>query len=220
MIIGNGLLAHSLQKIDRDTVTFFASGVSNSAEENNAAYERELQLLEKQNKDCLLVYFSTTSVHDPTKQNTKYIQHKLNTEAWINKHFPQHLICRLPNMVGPEGNPHTLIPYFKNSIKNGDQVSIFKNATRRLMDVAQLPSVIEILLDAEWRGLINAAPEKVFSVKEIYLFMVQSMRGIPNYLLTEGGASYDLEVREFNQLLHDHHFALKNSLEEIILAYL
>ena len=47
MIVGNGLIAKALQKIDAPEMVFFASGVSNSLENNKKAFEREVNLLKK-----------------------------------------------------------------------------------------------------------------------------------------------------------------------------
>ena len=50
MIVGNGLIAKALQKIDAPEMVFFASGVSNSLETNKTAFEREVNLLKKENQ--------------------------------------------------------------------------------------------------------------------------------------------------------------------------
>ena len=47
MIIGNGLIAKSLQEIDSENVLFFASGVSNSLETRDSEFEREYFLLKE-----------------------------------------------------------------------------------------------------------------------------------------------------------------------------
>ena len=46
MIIGNGLLASSFNKIElENNILIFASGVSNSKEQDHSKYEKELNLL-------------------------------------------------------------------------------------------------------------------------------------------------------------------------------
>jgi hypothetical protein len=45
MIIGNGMIANNLSKIDNDNVLFFASGVSNSLCNDENEFEREIKLL-------------------------------------------------------------------------------------------------------------------------------------------------------------------------------
>ena len=45
MIIGNGNIARALKDIDRDDLLFFASGVSNSQEDRESEYKREMELL-------------------------------------------------------------------------------------------------------------------------------------------------------------------------------
>ena len=60
MIVGKGDIASILN--DRDDVTFFVSGVSNSSETRLEEFEREKKLLFEQNKDICLVYFSSITI--------------------------------------------------------------------------------------------------------------------------------------------------------------
>ena len=59
MIVGRGDIASILN--DREGAIFFASGVSNSTETTQSEYWREMQLLDKQDKNKCLFYFSSIS---------------------------------------------------------------------------------------------------------------------------------------------------------------
>ena len=58
MIIGNGNIANTLISKDRNDIIFFASGVSDSSCSDITEFERELNLLNKQDYNIHLVYFS------------------------------------------------------------------------------------------------------------------------------------------------------------------
>lgn len=115
MIIGNGDIASALKEVDRDDLLFFASGVSNSLETDEAEYQRELDLLSEQDAGKHLVYFSSLAVFYST---TRYAKHKRDMENQIKLLFDDYTIVRLGNITWGD-NPHTLINFIRNRIKKG-----------------------------------------------------------------------------------------------------
>ena len=111
MIIGDGDIASVLK--DREDIVFFASGVSNSKETNEAEYQREKSLLMTVPDNKRIVYFSSLGVLDGT---SRYFKHKREMEELI-KTFPEYCIIRLGNISWGK-NPNTLINYFKNCVAN------------------------------------------------------------------------------------------------------
>lgn len=112
MIIGNGDIAQVLEEggVDHPDWVFFASGVSNSQETEDAAYERERQLLIKTLRTAWhLVYFSTLSVF---YKDSRYTQHKKELEELVRNSSDNYTIVRLGNITWGD-NPHTLINYLK-----------------------------------------------------------------------------------------------------------
>lgn len=107
MIVGNGDIASVLT--DREGWTYFASGVSNSKETSDAAYEREISLLSAQNNATRVVYFSSLAVF---YSNSRYAKHKRAMEALVKKYFWRYTIVRLGN-IDWGTNPHTLINYLR-----------------------------------------------------------------------------------------------------------
>lgn len=106
-IIGTGDIASVI--IDREDVTFFASGVSNSKETDLAAFNRERVLLLHQPTNIHLVYFSTISVY---YADSPYVHHKRKMERDIIAMFNSYTIIRLGNISWGK-NPNTLINYLK-----------------------------------------------------------------------------------------------------------
>lgn len=138
MIIGRGLIARSLENQDTEDTVYFASGVSNSLETRDSEFERELSLLTESihnHKNLRLVYFSTLSVNDQSKQNSPYVLHKLKMENFIRENTRDHLILRIGNIVGRGGNPNTLFNFLKGRISGGLPFILHKKARRILVDI-------------------------------------------------------------------------------------
>lgn len=111
-IIGRGDIASVLQ--DREDRIYFASGVSNSGELRESEYEREIDLLWKQNGFKHLVYFSSLSIF---YSDTRYTRHKRYMEELIKGIFAHYTIIRMGNITWGN-NPHTLINFLRNKLKN------------------------------------------------------------------------------------------------------
>lgn len=114
MIIGRGDIAQQLWRVDKPFINFFASGVSNSKQEDEKEYDREFALLMKQPKDQHMVYFSSLCIY---YSQTRYAQHKVHVERLIKESFATYTIVRLGNITWGK-NEHTIINYFKGQHYN------------------------------------------------------------------------------------------------------
>tara|TARA_R110001592_G_scaffold67551_1_gene207221 strand:- start:247 stop:738 length:492 start_codon:yes stop_codon:yes gene_type:complete len=120
MIIGKGDIASIL--IDREDVIFFASGVSNSSEIRQSEFERELELLSKQDKSKCIFYFSSITIDNKEKfKMNKYLQHKKSMEDYIKNNFQNYNIIRIGNIMWGT-NPNTFLNYIKDKILNKKKV--------------------------------------------------------------------------------------------------
>jgi len=108
-IEGHGDIASALVDSDRNGFIFFASGVSNSREERESEYQREKNLLLKQDKDKHLVYFGSLSVF---YNKGRYQEHKLEMEQMVKDNFKNYTIIRLGNITWGD-NPNTIINFFR-----------------------------------------------------------------------------------------------------------
>ena len=129
MIIGNGDVAQVLKEIDIPDLLFFASGVSNSAEERESEYKREIAMLMAQDKTKHIVYFSSLSIF---LDNGRYQRHKMLMERLIKKNFRHYTIVRLGNITWGD-NPRTIINFLKRRIVNNEPFEI-KDVYRHLID--------------------------------------------------------------------------------------
>jgi hypothetical protein len=118
MIIGHGDISSVLP--ESDDLLFFASGVSNSKEMDESEYDRELDLLYSQSRDKHIVYFSSLCVFDKV---TRYVRHKRYMELIVKHLFKNYTIIRIGNISWGK-NPHTIINFLKNKIKNGEEYTV------------------------------------------------------------------------------------------------
>ena len=133
MIVGKGDIASVLN--DREGAIFFASGVSKSTEIIQSEFMREIELLDKQDRNKCIFYFSSITLDDMSK-NSQYLQHKRKMELLIKSNFENYNIIRIGNITWGN-NPNTFINYIKNKIKNGEPVEI-KDEYKYVIDKEQL----------------------------------------------------------------------------------
>lgn len=210
MIVGHGLIGQSFQKVDREDVLFFASGVSNSLETDPNQFAREENLLRAklaEFPDKILVYFSTCSIYDSSKVHSKYVNHKLKMEQIVIENASQYLIARVSNAVGKGGNQNTLINYLIESIKNETQIKIHTHATRNLIDVADIVKIVIELIDTQQiNQLVNVAYLYNYTILEILTHIQEHLQRSARFELVDEGQSYNIETREIN------HYFKKNQL--------
>jgi nucleoside-diphosphate-sugar epimerase len=218
MIVGKGLIAHQLVDYkNSEEVLIFASGVSNSAELKKENFLRELDLIKSfANTEKVFIYFSTCSIFDQSNANSLYVKHKLEVEQFIHSNFNRHIIIRLPNMIGLSQNPHTFFNFFYHSIKEGNQITIQKNAVRYFMDVEDLPLIMKMIISEESsiNSTLNVSYNNpilipdALSIFEKYL----NKNALATYI--DKGNNYTIPNMPFLNLLDKHQVLLPEQYTE------
>ncbi|MCS3867857.1 nucleoside-diphosphate-sugar epimerase [Chryseobacterium ginsenosidimutans] len=196
MIIGSGLIANSLKNIDSEENLFFASGVSNSLETRSSEFEREFSLLKKSieaNSNRKLVYFSTLSVNDQSKQDSHYVLHKLEIEDFIKNNCSNYLILRIGNIVGKGGNPNTLFNFLKNQIANNSEFKVHRKARRLLLDIDDIPKFLSTNCLTIKNKTINFAYPFYYDLKEIIGAIQDQVQKNANYVESDEGDFYKVD---------------------------
>jgi hypothetical protein len=139
VIIGRGLVANAVKGINSNGFVFYANGISNSVldqiEKNNFEI-KELEDIAKDQRDKLLVYFSTCQVNSPINHLRPYVKHKLFVEKFISNNFRHYLIIRTSNLVGYNPwNCHTLFNYLNHALAVNQQISVNPFLIRNFLDV-------------------------------------------------------------------------------------
>lgn len=158
-VIGHGDIAQMLTETTKD-MCFFASGVSNSKENRESEYQREKELLLKQDISKTLVYFSTLSIF---YNDTRYTRHKREMEEMVMNTFPKYCIVRLGNISWGD-NPHTLINTLKNHVANEEPIEI-KDVYRYVVEPEEFLHWISLIPDFNCEINVPGARMKV---KEIF----------------------------------------------------
>lgn len=207
MVIGNGLIASVFASFSsEDDILIFASGVSNSKELDENAFNREKELLSNvSNKRRYLVYFSTTGIFDPDRKKSRYIQHKLEMEEMINTLFNQRVIFRLPNIVGIGGNPMTMFNFFRNAILNNHELVLKAHTTRHILGVDELRFTIsEAIHRKRFKNeIVNVCPPENYKVTEIVECMETFLGIKARKNILDEGSSYVVPNSQYLKLTQE-----------------
>lgn len=169
MIIGNGLIATAFRKsnIDFDNYIIFASGVSNSKLEDSNEFEKELELIKEYlNIGKKFIYFSSIHMLDPSQNHSMYVQHKINMERFIEANFENYIIYRLPIVIGAGGNNKSLFNFLYDSIINRNNMNIFVDSYRYVIDVEDVVYFVSQTLNVN-KNTINMVFDKPYNIIDI-----------------------------------------------------
>lgn len=200
MIIGNGLIASAFANYDNNDVIFFASGVSNSLETNDNEFLREENLIKKvidENPEKIFLYFSTCSIYDSTKFDSKYVLHKQKMEQLIIENCKKYLIVRISNAVGKGGNKNTLVNYLYDSIQNERSLIVYSLAKRNLIDVEDIKNIclhfIKYNIDNQ---IINIASPENYFIEELIHWIEEFTGKKAIYRREKLGEDYPISITD------------------------
>lgn len=199
MIIGNGIIANAIKSYDTADIVFFASGVSNSLETRTSEFEREFSLLKtvlEENKEKKMVYFSTLSIHDQSKQKSPYVIHKIKIENYIKNNTEDYVILRIGNIVGKGGNPNTLFNFLKTQIANKTEFALHNKAKRLLLDIEDISRFLESQCFQVSNKIINFSFPYNFDLKEIVTAIEKETHQNARYSEVDEGDFYKVDFEE------------------------
>lgn len=210
MIIWNGLIANAfLNYKDNNDIIIFASWVSNSKNQDDNLFKREIDLIKetlKLNYNKLFIYFSSCSITDETLWNSKYINHKINAENIIkNNKNNNFLIIRIPNVVWYTNNPNTLINYLINNIKNWNKFILYKNAKRNIIDVEDLFKISEYIIDKKLflNSIINIANNKNETILNIVNCIEEVLLYKAYYIISDRGWEPKIDIENIENIIKE-----------------
>jgi len=225
MIIGSGMLAQAFKQYSHDNgVLIFASGVSNSQETNNEAFQRERKLLKEnleQFQEATFIYFSTCSIEDPSMQESRYMQHKLEMEDLVKQNHYKFHIFRLPQVVGKTNSP-TIIHFLHDKLTAQEPFDIWINSTRNLIDVLDIVKIVNSILlkDLYTNEIVNIASPFSISIQTIVQILENITYQKGKYKLIEKGASYTIDISKIMPIVSSTKLDFHESYtEEVIKKY-
>lgn len=223
MIIGNGMLANSFKGYESDSsVLLFCSGVSNSLCADKSEYEREFAMLRNSladNKDKLLVYFSTCSIDDRSLSENMYIKHKIEIEDYIKSNAKNYLIARLSNVVGISKNNHTILNFFFNSILKKIPFDLWKESYRNLIDVSHVKEIVSYIIDNSLfaNKTINIANKVSVSSLSIVEKIEEFLNTKADYRIIDKGAKFNIDISEIEPVISKLNISFKEDYIELLL---
>ncbi len=207
MVIGNGLVAKRFGLFNnKGGFLLFASGVSNSKNNDNESYNREFNLFKEsvlKYNDKVIIYFSTWSIYDPQEKESPYVRHKLNIEDFIKTHIKKYHIFRVSNLAGISSNPNTILNYFFNHTKNDVNFDLWTNACRNIIDIDDAYLIIEHILNKNLfpNQVINIANPVNYPVKNIITAIEKFLNKKSNYMEIEKGTNFSIDTSTIQPII-------------------
>lgn len=201
MIIGNGLLARAFAEryADDPHVTIFASGVSDSLEVRDQAFARERGLLESvlARATGRTVYFSCCSLWDREAAMTPYLRHKRDMESRVLA-SAGGLVLRLPQVVGPAGNPRTLANYLHAKIMASERFEVWLHAERNLIDVEDVAATAAAMIEDpdDARSLRSIATPWSLGMPEIVAIFERVLARTADFSMVDKGRALPVDATE------------------------
>jgi len=178
-IIGSGFIAKSFRKknnfFKKKNCILYAAGVSNSNNKDKLLFNKDflrLKSIKNLSKTYKIIYISSCSVVDTSRNKSLYLKKKIENEKYIKKNFSKYLIIRLPEIIGKNKNKNTLINYFFYKIKKNHNFFLYKNAKRNFIGIKDIVNIlVEIISNKIENKTINIASPKMTNVyKIIFIF--------------------------------------------------
>jgi len=207
MVIGTGMIGKRFEAYQNDErFVIFASGVSNSKNRIDAAYNREIQLLEKtigEHKDKIIVYFSTCSLYDPEEERSPYVVHKKRVEHIVRSNSRQFCIFRVSNLVGRSDNPNTVLNFFVYHIRNQINFDLWTNASRNLLDIDDMYRIVDYILKEGLcsNQVTNIANPSSYKATEIVAAIEKRWQIQANYVPISKGLTFDIDISTISEII-------------------
>jgi nucleoside-diphosphate-sugar epimerase len=207
MVIGAGMIGKRFRAYQNDDrFVIFSSGVSNSKNRIQAAYDREIQLLEKtikEQKEKIIVYFSTCSLYDPEEERSPYVAHKKHVEDIVQSNCEQFCIFRVSNLVGRSDNPNTVLNFFVYHLRNQINFDLWTNASRNLLDIDDMYKIVDYILQGglQINEVTNIANPTSYKVTEIVAAIEKKLQIQANYVPIPKGSTFNIDISAISEII-------------------
>tara|TARA_B100000029_G_scaffold509958_1_gene600326 strand:- start:5455 stop:6177 length:723 start_codon:yes stop_codon:yes gene_type:complete len=230
-IIGSGFIAKSFNEqryeLEKLNICLYAAGVSNSQtnDENLLTKDKNriIDFSKKFDKKKKLVYISTCSIEDPSRNKNSYVRNKKYIEGLLREMFDKFLIIRLPEVVGKNDNRTSLINFLNHSIKNKIKFDLWKKAKRNVIDIEDVVSIAMILLKRTTLSntKINIANSINYKVSEIVKNLEILNATTADYnLIDKGEDNWHIDISEVSEIIKNNKIKFdQNYLHKVLKKY-
>jgi len=217
------MIATKFSSYEDKDVLFFASGVSNSNEINEEAFQKEETLLrnsleEKGTKT--FVYFSSCDVANPQLSPKAYYQHKLKMENLVASFQGNFYIFRLPQVVGYGGNENTLINFLLNNIKNETSFEIYLRTEKNIIDIDDVYTMaIHIIQHKKYlNSVCNIINTKYISVLDLVQIIEKKICQKAHYIFKDINTSYYYNAPEIKSIAKELNIIFNNNYHRRLIS--
>ena len=213
MLVGRGLLATAFGEFsDNDHVVIFASGVSNSREEDPNEFLREERLIRKtiaENRDKLFVYFSSCALANEASQEVPYYRHKRSMETLIKRESDAYLILRLPQVFGDIKEATTLINYLYNNIVQDREFCVWSKAYRYIIHTDDVLTLVKALLHSKRKNeTVDLANPYRYHILELIGCIENKIGRHARYSILEREDQYELDLNVMKKVMEENGLSL------------
>jgi nucleoside-diphosphate-sugar epimerase len=116
-------------------------------------------------------------------------------EALVLSH-PSGYVIRLPQLAGPTPPPETLIAAFVSRIRRGDEVHVWANAVRNIIDVEDAVKIVDAWLAMGQPDIriLNVANPKTVPVMHLIKAIESALNLVAKIILIPKGARYEIDT--------------------------
>ena len=191
-IKGKGFVAKNFKKtlafLKKNNTIVYAAGISNSKTKNKSHLKREfneIKNFKNHINNKMLVYISTCSVSDDSRNKSLYVKNKIKIEYFIKKNFKKFIILRLPELVGKSKNPNTLMNFFFNKIKNKKKIKIFSGVERNLLDIDDAVKISKFIIKNKknYNRTFNIMNKYFYNPEKIVKVFEKTLKIKANYVI-------------------------------------
>lgn len=226
MVIGNGMIANAFKDYkEDDNYVIFASGISDSSNNNTSEFEREENLLKEVislNKEKILIYFSTCSIYDDANKSTPYVLHKIKMEETIINKNIEHIIFRVSNPIGLTKNNSTFFNYFIEKINKGEQFMLWNNSYRNIIGLYDMYEICNYIIkeNKNINSIVNIANPTNYKIELIIAAIEKYFNKKGNYKRIDKGSEPIIDTTTCKKVLGLLKKEIKEGyIEEILKKY-
>ena len=230
MIVGSGFIAknfsHYKEELEKLAICLYAAGISNSQINDYNLLEKEknriIDFSKKFDKKKKLVYFSTCSIFDPSRNKSLYVKNKIYIENFIKENFNKFLILRLPEVVGRNDNNITLVNFIYQQVINKKKFEVWKKAKRNLIDIEDAVSLTMGCLKKNIQNkTVNISnPIFCYATEIVKIFEELSKIKANFNLLDKGNDKWIVDTFEISAIIESQRIKFsENYLYEVIRKY-
>ncbi|AEC21727.1 NAD-dependent epimerase/dehydratase [Pusillimonas sp. T7-7] len=123
-------------------------------------------------------------------------------ERLVAQH-PSYVIARLPQVAGKAQNPHTLLNFLYSNVVNRVPFTVYKHATRNIVDVDDIVAIVRALLDNRQarKITVNIANSLNCEIPKLVAIMEQITGNPALTNIVDRGCSYEIDTTAISTIV-------------------